>query len=316
MSGTGGKLALVFPGQGSQVVGMGREMALEYEVAAEVYQAASEQLGWDVAELCFEGPEERLNRTDKAQVALFVNSAAAAAVLNEKGLRGDATSGHSLGEYSALAASGAISFKQGLDLVNRRGQAMQRAAADRPGSMAAIIGLEDRQVEEICDKAGQVWPVNYNCPGQLVISGETDFVYRAMERAAQLGARKTVELKVSGSFHTPLMRGAAGEMKQELAMTDFTEPQPPFLSSISCEYETAAGLADLLVRQMVSPVRWRQAVERLIDDGVDRFIEVGNGKVLSGLVRRINREVVILNVSDPDSLDAAVTREGGMRHEH
>ncbi len=305
-----GRTALVFPGQGSQAVGMGRELALQYRVAADVYGRASELLAWDVAALCFEGPQERLNGTDAAQVALYVTSLAAAAVLRSEGAGGDLVSGHSLGEYSALAVSGALSEDEGLRLVSVRGQAMRLAASNRPGAMAAVIGLEDGAVERICDEAGEVWPVNYNSPGQLVISGELEPVRRAMRLAERGGARKVVQLRVSGAFHSPLMREAAGRMKERLSQVDFHEPALPFLSSISCEYEQAAGLADLLVRQMVSPVRWTRAVERMIADGVDRFIELGSGKVLSGLIRRIDRSVETISVNDPRSLERALERGG------
>ena len=301
-----GKLALVFPGQGSQSVGMGASMALEYESAAEVYHRAAEALGWQVDDLCFNGPEEKLNQTEFAQPALYVNSMAALAALKEHGFRADAVSGHSLGEYSALSAAGAAGFAQGLQLVARRARAMSRAARERPGSMAAILGLEDGQVEEICSRVTEVWPVNYNSPGQIVISGETGSVKSASGEAEKAGAKKVVELAVSGSFHSPLMQEAAAEMKEYLAEVDFMDPEPPFLSSISCRYEQARGLKELLVRQMVSPVRWRQAVEKLIADGVDTFFEVGNGKVLCGLIKRINREVVAVNVSDPATLEKAL----------
>ncbi len=301
-----GKLVFVFPGQGSQSVGMGRELAAAFEVAGRVYDRAGEVLGRDIATLSFEGPENELSLTENAQVALYVNSAAVKAVLDEAGISADVVTGHSLGEYSALAAAGAVDFEDGLKLVARRAEAMSQAAAARPGAMAAILGLDDERVEAICSASGEVWPVNYNSPGQLVISGEAASVERAMAAATDAGARKTVRLAVSGSFHSPLMRSAAGVMEAELARADLRDPAPPFLSSISCEYERAEGIADLLVRQIVSPVRWRQSIERLIADGADRFLEVGNGKVLSGLIRRIDRDVATAAVSDPSSLEKAL----------
>jgi len=297
-----GKLALVFPGQGSQSVGMGRELVQAYEAAARVYDRAGELLGWDVGGLSFNGDEEELSRTDRAQVALFVNSAAVTAVLRQEGVSADVVSGHSLGEYGALEAAGALDFDRCLELVAFRGEVMNEEACERPGAMAAIIGLADSEVEDICDRTGGVWPVNYNSPGQLVISGERPSVAAAMELAEERGAKRAIALRVSGAFHSPLMRRAAERMEHELATAGFNEPEPPFLSSTSCEYEPAAGLADLLARQIVSPVRWTSAVERMIADGVTRFVEVGNGKVLCGLVRRIDRDVDTLATGSPEGI--------------
>lgn len=302
-----GRLALIFPGQGSQAVGMGSDFFQVHEEVAALYEEASGLLGWDVAELCFRGPVERLNLTEFAQPALYVNSAAAMVVMSRHGVTADLVCGHSLGEYSALAAAGAFSFGQGLRLVAARGEAMREAADARPGAMAAILGLEDGQVEELCAAAGEVWPVNYNSPGQLVVSGGTDAVASVMAEADAAGAKKTVLLPVSGAFHSPYMRPVAAGMRKILADTVFQEPRPAFFSSTSCAYEEAEALGELLERQVVSPVRWRQAVEALVAEGVDRFIEVGNGKVLCGLIRRIDRGMTAVNVSDRESLEAALS---------
>lgn len=303
-------LAFVFPGQGSQSVGMGVQMAERFKSAAAVYQRADNRLGWKISDLCRSGPAEKLNATEYAQPALFVDSMAALAVLEEKGIRASAVLGHSMGEYSALAASGAVDFEAGLDLVAKRGEIMGRAAREKPGAMAAILGLKDSEVEDICFGIEGVWPVNYNSPGQLVISGEAEAVRSAMETAKSAGAKKVVELAVSGPFHSPLMNEAAVEMQQSLEAVSFKEPEPPFFSSVTCRSEPVVGLADLMATQMVSPVRWRQSVEKLIAAEINTFFEVGNGKVLSGLIKRIDKSVTAMNVSDPASLDTAMAAIG------
>lgn len=301
-----GKLALIFPGQGSQAVGMGSDLYREHEAAAALFDEASVQLGWDVAGLCFEGPAERLNQTEFAQPALYVHSAAVHAMLTSRGVAADAVCGHSLGEYSALAAAGSVSFSSGLRLVASRGRLMREAAASRPGAMAAVLGLDDQQVEDICSSAGEVWPVNYNSPGQLVVSGSATSVAAVVEQAKAAGAKKAVILPVSGAFHSPFMRDAAERMKDLLADTVFQDPQPRFFSSTTCEFEESEAMGELMEKQITSPVRWRQAVEKLIAGGFDRFVEVGSGKVLCGLIKRIDPGVAAVSISGPASVDKAL----------
>lgn len=302
-----GRIALVFPGQGSQAVGMGAELAAAYPAAAQVFERTCEALGRDLPGLCHRGPAGTLDLTQHAQPALYAVSMAAMAVLEEKDVDAEVVCGHSLGEYSALAAAGVVDFETGLLLMARRGEIMARAAEKRPGAMAAVLGLDDAQVEEICAGAGEVWPVNYNSPGQLVVSGETAAVEQAMRAAVEAGARKVVRLAVSGAFHTPLMADAAAELQEFLAGVEMREPETAFVSSITCEYASAAGLKELLVRQMVSPVRWAQTVQRLIGEGFDTYVEVGSGKVLAGLIKRIAKdagnEVQILSAADPAGID-------------
>ncbi len=300
-------MVFVLPGQGSQAVGMGRELAAAYPAAAAVFQRAGEVVGWDVAGLCFEGPAEELSRTDRVQAALYTCSMAAAAALAGEGLAAAVTCGHSLGEYAALACAGAFDFETGLELVARRGEIMRRAAEGSPGAMAAILGLDAGVIEELCREQDGVWPVNYNCPGQLVVSGTREAVAAVMEQAESAGARKVVKLAVGGAFHTLLMQEAAAQMRRELDRVEYSERDPPFLSSISCRYEGAAGLAELLERQMVSPVRWQQAVEQLLGEGYRRFVEVGSGRVLSGLIRRTSRDARVAAAGDPRGIDKALS---------
>ena len=301
-AGAGVKIAFCFPGQGSQDVGMGRAFAEEFPVARAVFDEASHAVGFDVARLCFEGPIEELTRTEMQQPALVATSIACLRAVESVGIKPDFVVGHSVGEYSALAAAGAVSDRDALVLVRERGRAMEEAAKQYPGAMAAVLGLEDRVVEELCAGIDNVWPANYNCPGQIVVSGENPAVDRLLEQAAAAGARKTVKLRVSGAFHSPLVARAADALRPALSTVGWRDPAPPFMSTVSARLEDARRFVDLLVEQLTGPVKFTQAVRGLMKEGVGVFVEIGPGSVLSGLLRRCDRSLQTISVSDPESL--------------
>jgi [acyl-carrier-protein] S-malonyltransferase len=297
------KIAFCFPGQGSQDVGMGRAIAERFPEARAVYDTASEAVGFDLARLCFEGSMEELTRTELQQPALVATSLACLRAVETIGVRPDYVIGHSVGEYSALAAAGALTAPDAVALVRERGEAMAEAAREKPGAMAAVLGLEDAVVEQLCASIPNVWPANYNCPGQVVVSGENGAVDRLLEEAAASGARKTVKLRVSGAFHSPLVARAAERLKPALARASFRDPAPPFMSTVTARLEDAQRLAALLVEQLTGPVKFTQAVRGLVKDGVDVFVEIGPGQVLSGLLRRCDRSLRTISVGSPDALE-------------
>src|SRR5687767_3517994 len=296
------KIAFCFPGQGSQDVGMGRAIAAEFPEARAAYDEASEAVGFDVAKLCFEGSIEELTRTELQQPALVATSIACLCAVRTTGIEPDYVIGHSVGEYSALAAADAIGTGDAVALVRTRGEAMAEAARETPGAMAAVIGLEDAVVEELCEAIEGVWPANYNCPGQIVVSGENAAVDRLIEEAAARGARKTVKLRVSGAFHSPLVARAAERLRPALSKAAWRDPTPPFMSTVSARIEDAQRIGSLLVEQLTGPVRFTHAVRGLMKDGVEMFVEIGPGQVLSGLLRRCDRSLRTISVGDPEAV--------------
>jgi [acyl-carrier-protein] S-malonyltransferase len=290
---TKGQIALLLPGQGSQFVGMGRDLADHRVEAAEVFEAADDILGTDLSRVCWEGPEEELTRTDNAQPAILLHSYATWICLPEE-VRGRVSiaAGHSLGEFSAYLASGALGFEDALRLVRRRGELMGRAGTVRPGTMAAIIGLEDDVVAEVCAsvQTGTVVPANFNAPGQIVISGDVDAVGEAREKALAAGAKRALPLNVSGAFHSPLMMDAREGLALALEGVRVADPSFPVVANASAEPVTEANRArELLVEQLTSPVRWVECVQTMALLAPTLWLEVGPGRVLGGLMRRIDR---------------------------
>jgi [acyl-carrier-protein] S-malonyltransferase len=297
------KIAFCFPGQGSLEAGMGREIARAVPEAMEVYRQASEAAGLDLVRLCFEAPEEELVRTEVQQPALVTTSLAILAALRARGYEPDYVVGHSVGEFSALAAARALDTNDAIALVRERGLAMAEAARENPGSMAAILGLADEVVEGLCARIARVWPANYNCPGQIVVSGETPAVDECCNEAQLEGALRTVKLRVSGAFHSPLVERAAERFWPAVEKAKFSDPIAPFVSTVTAKIEPAQRLAALLVEQLTAPVRFTQAARELMRQGVKVFVEVGPGNVLSGLLKRIDRNVKAIPVGDVASLE-------------
>jgi [acyl-carrier-protein] S-malonyltransferase len=302
------KTALLFAGQGAQAVGMGRDLAETFPTARALFDQANTALGYDLASICFHGPEPELTRTENAQPGIFLVSWVALTLLREQvpDLTFQATAGLSLGEFTALAAAGSLSFDDGLRIVRLRGRFMQEACEATRGGMAAIIGLDEAPTREVCAEAG-VTLANLNCPGQIVISGDADRIPQAIELAKAKGARKAIPLPVAGAYHSPLMASAQPKLAAELARIRLAPPSVPVISNVSAAaHGSPDAIAQLLVEQVTGSVRWEESIRALLAQGFTRFIELGPGTALTGFLRRIDKSAQALNVADVPSLAATV----------
>ncbi len=305
------KTAFVFPGQGSQNVGMGKDLYDNYKEAKEIYEKACEILDIDLIKLCFEGPIEELTKTEIAQPAILTTSIAAHTLLEKNGITPDMTAGHSLGEYSAYVAAEYLSFEDGLKAVRERGLAMAGADPDNKGSMAAIIGLDADVVEEICKEAskqGVVVAANFNTPNQIVVSGEKQGILKAIELAEEKEATLAKELVVSGAFHSPLMEGALDKFRNAIDTLDIKKGKCPVITNVSASPVDVSEIKDSLIRQMTSSVRWVASINKMVEMGAIDFIETGSGKILRGLIKKINRKLNVLSAGDSSSLEKALEK--------
>ena len=293
-----GMIAFVFPGQGSQYVGMGKDLCEQDPGSRQLFERADTLLGFSLSQICFQGPEDEIRQTKNTQPAIFLHSVALGRLLAE--IKPDMVAGHSLGEYSALVTAGAIGFEDALRLVRLRGELMQHAGAVNKGTMAAVVGMLPEVVQQVCQDAsefGVVQPANFNSPGQIVISGSIEGVHRAMEIAKQRGAKLVKELVVSGAFHSPLMELARDGLKRALETTAIHNANIPVYANVTAEpVIEASEIRELLFQQITSPVQWEQSVKNMVRDGASSFVEVGPGKVLQGLVKRIEPGVMVSNI--------------------
>jgi [acyl-carrier-protein] S-malonyltransferase len=301
-----GKIAFVFPGQGSQVVGMGQSLAEKHPNVKAIFENADKKLNVDLSKLIFAGPQEELTLTYNAQPALLTTSIAVLEYFREFGIQADYVAGHSLGEYTALVAAGALTFEEGVYLVRKRGEFMESAVPNGEGTMAAVLGLDRDRLAEVTNSVTEEgFPVqlaNLNCPGQIVISGTAKGVELAGVKAKEAGAKRVLPLVVSGPFHSSLMKPAAGQLKEELDQMDMKDANIPVIANVTAEPITKASeIKEKLIEQLYSPVLWEDSVTKMLELGVDTFIEIGPGKVLSGLVKKISKNAKTYSVSDEES---------------
>ncbi|MGI6777739.1 MAG: ACP S-malonyltransferase [Acetivibrionales bacterium] len=306
------KTAFIFPGQGAQYIGMGKDIAQEYKSSDGVFDQASEILGYDVKKMIFDGDEETLKNTENTQPAILTVSIACMQPLLEKGIKPHVAAGLSLGEYTAHVLSGTLDFKDAVYLVKKRGKYMQEAVPVGVGSMAAILGLSDEDVIQCCKQAseeGIVEPVNFNCPGQVAVAGEVKAVEKLIELCKDKGARRAVLLPVSAPFHSSMLKPAGEKLSTELNKVKLNDIQIPVVTNVTAEYIVdKSKVVDLLIRQVSSPVLWEKSVRNMIDDGVTNFIEIGPGKTLSGFVKRISKDVNVFNIENIESLNTTLDK--------
>lgn len=312
------KTAFVFPGQGSQKVGMLQDLYNEFPIVKERFDQADQALGYSISKLCFEGPDTELLKTANTQPAILTASVACYEILKEKGFTPDIVGGHSLGEYSAMVAAGVIDFKDAVYLVHKRGEFMQDAVPLGQGAMAAIINLDRNKVVAICDQVteevGSVQAVNFNCPGQIIISGQTEAVEKACELMKEAGAKRAIMLPVSGPFHSRLMEPAAKRLKEEMDKIQFHDAQIPVVANVTGKILTDANaIKESLLVQVASPVLWEDCVAEMANFGAEAFVECGPGKVLTGFTKKINKEMKLANVEDLASLEKCLEFLEGVR---
>ncbi|MGM0726729.1 ACP S-malonyltransferase [Bacillus sp. 18-5] len=305
------KIAFLFPGQGSQKIGMGKDLFDQEAVSKAVFEEADKTLGFELSSMIFEGDAEELTLTYNAQPALLTTSIAILKKFEESGIKADYAAGHSLGEYTALVAAGALSFQDAVYAVRKRGELMNEAVPAGEGAMAAILGLDQAALlevtKEVTESGHLVELANLNCPGQIVISGTAKGVELASEKAKEKGAKRAIALEVSGPFHSALMKPAAEKFTDVLSKLDISDAKTPVISNVTADIVTSRDAIETkLIEQLYSPVRFEESVERLIDLGVTTFIEIGPGKVLSGLVKKVNRRLTTISVSDQETIEAAI----------